>query len=137
MNPSEAAGSAYPTGVASMIFGETGMRGDLEELLGIAKHAARPAATLHLRARHGDLEVRTKHSPIDLVTELDRESERPLVSAIRTPRPNHAFLARKGPTSPEVLGSAGSSILRMGPQTSSMGIPRMLSRSGSRSTANE
>ena len=47
------------------------------------------------------------------------------------------FLARKGPTSPEVLESAGSSILWMGSQTSSMGIPLMWSRSGSRSTANE
>ena len=96
MNPSEAAGSVYPTGVASMIFGETGMRGDLEELFSIAKHAVRLAAAVHLRAGHGDLDVRTKHSPIDLVTELDRESERQLVSAIRTARPDDVILGEKG-----------------------------------------
>jgi myo-inositol-1(or 4)-monophosphatase len=104
MNSSEAAGSAYHTGVANMIFGETGMRGDLEEPFSIAKHAARLAPTVHLRAGHGDLDVRTKHSPIDLVTELDRESERQLVSAIRTARPDDAILGQKGTN---VAGGSG------------------------------
>jgi myo-inositol-1(or 4)-monophosphatase len=104
MHHREAAGSVYPTGVASMIFGDTWMRGDLEELLSIAKHAARMAAAVHLRARQGALEVRTKHSPLDLVTAVDREAERQLVSAIRTARPDDAILGEEGTN---ITGSSG------------------------------
>lgn len=87
-----------------MIFGEICMRGDLEELLSIAKHAARMAAGMHLRARQGALDVSTKNSPIDLVTEVDRESERQLVSAIHTARPDDAILGEEGTN---ITGSSG------------------------------
>jgi fructose-1,6-bisphosphatase/inositol monophosphatase family enzyme len=73
MHHGEAAGSVYP-----------------------AKHVARLAAIVHLRARQDDLEVRTKHLPIDLVTELDREAERQLVSAIRTARADDMLLGEEG-----------------------------------------
>jgi myo-inositol-1(or 4)-monophosphatase len=87
-----------------MILGETCMRGDLEELLSIAKHAARLAAGVHLHARQGALDIRTKHSPSDLVTAVDRESEKQLVSAIRTARPDDAILGEEGTN---ITGSSG------------------------------
>jgi myo-inositol-1(or 4)-monophosphatase len=104
MRHGEAAGSVFPTGVASMSLGDTWMRGDLEAWLSIAKHAARLAAAVHLRARQDDLAVRTKHSPSDLVTQVDREAERQLVSAIRAARPDDAILGEEGTT---ITGRSG------------------------------
>ena len=62
------------------------------------------AAAVHLRARQGALEIRTKHSTIDSVTAVDREAERQLVYAIRTARPDDAAL---GEEETNITGSSG------------------------------
>ena len=80
------------------------MRGDLKELLSIAKRAARLAAAVHLRAGEGALDVSPKHSPLDLVTAVDRESEGQLVSVIRAARPDDAILGEEGTN---IAGSSG------------------------------
>ncbi|MBI3325120.1 MAG: hypothetical protein HYZ81_00225 [Nitrospinae bacterium] len=80
------------------------MRSDLEELLGIAQQAAQAAAAVHRSADHSCLRVSMKSSAMDLVTVVDREAERQLVSAIRTARPHDAILAEEGTT---LSGSSG------------------------------
>jgi myo-inositol-1(or 4)-monophosphatase len=69
------------------------------ELLGIAKHAASLAAAVHCRAvRMGEFNVYTKRSSCDLVTEVDREAEREIVTAIRAARPNDGIIGEEGAT---------------------------------------
>lgn len=64
------------------------MREELSELLELAKHAASLAAAVHRRAiGEAGLDVNRKSSTSDLVTEVDREAERQLVTAIRAARP--------------------------------------------------
>ena len=73
------------------------MKHDLFGLLEIAKHAASLAAAVHRRAMsRGDVEPDTKCSLSDLVTEVDRESERELVKAIRAARPSDAIVGEEG-----------------------------------------
>ena len=80
-------------------------RTDLLELLEIAKHAAFLAAAVHRRAMDsGGLEFDTKSSTCDLVTEIDRESERVLVEAIRVARPDDEIVGEEGTN---VSGSSG------------------------------
>jgi len=70
---------------------------ELLQLLEIAKRAASLAATVHRRAMNaGDLKVDTKRSTCDLVTEIDRESERELVRAIRAARQNDEIVGEEG-----------------------------------------
>ena len=54
------------------------MRSNLEELLGIAQQAAQAAAAVHRSAERSHLGVSVKSSPMDLVTAVDRETERQL-----------------------------------------------------------
>ena len=69
---------------------------ELRQLLEIAKRAASLAATVHRRAMNaGDLKVHKKRSTCDLVTEIDRESERELVRAIRAARQNDEIVGRR------------------------------------------
>ena len=75
-----------------------------EELLSIARRAARAAARVHESAGRDRLGVRTKSSATDLVTEIDRESERQLVAVIRAARPRDAILGEEGSN---VAGSSG------------------------------
>ena len=74
------------------------MRSDLKELLGIAQQAAQAAAAVYRSAERSRLGVSMKSSPMDLVTAVDREAERQLVSAIRTARPRDAILGEVGQT---------------------------------------
>ncbi len=76
----------------------------LDELLSIAKQAAQTAATVHCRMRRDSLSVHTKSSSIDLVTEIDRESEREIVAAIHSARPDDAILGEEGTN---IVGSSG------------------------------
>lgn len=73
------------------------MRDELSELLEIAKHAASLAAAVHWRAMEtGSFDVETKSSTCDLVTEIDREAERELVTAIRAARPLDGIIGEEG-----------------------------------------
>jgi myo-inositol-1(or 4)-monophosphatase len=71
--------------------------GELSELLELAKRAANSAAAVHRSAiQEGGFTVYAKTSSSDLLTEVDRESERRLVAAIREARPNDEILGEEG-----------------------------------------
>lgn len=70
-----------------------------EELLPLAERAARAGAAVHARWRGQGLNVDTKSSPTDLVTQVDREAERAVVDVIRAARPQDAILAEEGTAS--------------------------------------
>ena len=80
------------------------MQDDLDELLRIAKLAARMAANVHRGMEHDRLAFLTKNSSMDLVTEVDRESERRIVSAIQSLRPDDAILGEEGTS---ITGNSG------------------------------
>jgi myo-inositol-1(or 4)-monophosphatase len=73
--------------------------GELSKLLEIAKRAASLAGAVHRRAldRH-DVMADTKSSDYDLVTDVDRESEKELVRTIRAARPNDEIVGEEGTT---------------------------------------
>jgi myo-inositol-1(or 4)-monophosphatase len=73
------------------------VREEFSELLEIAKRAASLAAAVHRRAmEEGGFSVDIKKSPSDLVTEIDREAERELVTAIRAARPSDGIIGEEG-----------------------------------------
>jgi myo-inositol-1(or 4)-monophosphatase len=80
-----------------------------QELLEIAIDAARMAgALLAERARHGaELQVSSKSTPTDLVSEADLESERAIRELLRQRRPDDGFLGEEG--GPEEGGRSGLS----------------------------
>ncbi len=80
------------------------MERNLEELLDLARRAAALAAYVHRQTRSESLTVSTKSHAADLVTEVDRESERQLVAAIQRERPDDAILGEEGT---DVSGSSG------------------------------
>lgn len=80
------------------------MRVDLEQLLSTAQRAASMAAKVHRRARQVNLKIGTKSSPVDLVTEVDREAEEQLLTFIRDARPDDAILGEEGT---DVHGTSG------------------------------
>jgi myo-inositol-1(or 4)-monophosphatase len=71
---------------------------DHTELLEIAERLARGAGALTVRLRGGDrrLDVDAKSSPTDLVTEVDRASERWLAAELARLRPDDALLSEEG-----------------------------------------
>jgi myo-inositol-1(or 4)-monophosphatase len=72
-------------------------REELFVLLELAKRAARRAAAVHrLAAEASVLNVDTKGSAGDLVTEVDREAERELVAAIRAARHDDEIIGEEG-----------------------------------------
>jgi myo-inositol-1(or 4)-monophosphatase len=78
---------------------------ELLELLDIAKHAAGLAAAIHRQAlASGEVEAETKRSSSDLVTRVDRESERELVKAIHEARPDDEIIGEEGTS---VSGTSG------------------------------
>jgi len=80
------------------------MRESLDKLLDIAKQAAQMAAAVHHSSKRDEFRVRTKSSAIDLVTEIDQESERQIVSVIRAARPEDAIVGEEGTN---IAGSTG------------------------------
>jgi myo-inositol-1(or 4)-monophosphatase len=77
----------------------------LDELHDIAVAAAREAGSLVLEGRRGRVEVAaTKSSATDVVTEMDRASERLLVDRILSRRPDDGILGEEGA---DHLGSSG------------------------------
>ena len=73
------------------------MKDESSELLEIARRAAVSAAEIHRYAiESGNFHIDTKASTSDLVTEVDRESERAIVAAIRASRPNDEIVGEEG-----------------------------------------
>lgn len=69
----------------------------VEELLALATETAERAAALVVDARRsGALEVQTKSSSTDLVTQVDRAAEALIVRAITARRPDDAVLGEEG-----------------------------------------
>jgi len=78
---------------------------ELTGLLEIARHVAGLARDVHRRALTGGrLQADSKSSTSDLVTEVDRESERVLVNAIHAARPNDEISGEEGT---QLSGSSG------------------------------
>lgn len=72
---------------------------DPKELLATALAAAEEAAELLVQGRPDDLGVAsTKSSPTDVVTEMDTAAEKTIKAAIRSARPDDAFLGEEGGT---------------------------------------
>src|ERR1700712_5564806 len=71
---------------------------DHTDLLALAERLARGAGELTVRLRGGDraLDVDAKSSPTDLVTEVDRASERWLADELARLRPDDALLGEEG-----------------------------------------
>lgn len=70
---------------------------DLDELFELARSlAARASALLIERLDDPRTDVRTKSSGTDMVTEVDRESERLIVDSIRRERPDDGILGEEG-----------------------------------------
>jgi myo-inositol-1(or 4)-monophosphatase len=65
-------------------------------LLPLAWRAASAAGALLLQGRHGELEVATKSTRTDVVTQMDTAAEALLVAAIRADRPDDAILGEEG-----------------------------------------
>ncbi|HKE56651.1 MAG TPA: inositol monophosphatase family protein [Pyrinomonadaceae bacterium] len=73
------------------------MREELRELLNTAKYAASQAARVHRSAiQLGQLDVSSKASSTDLVTEVDREAEQALVTAILATRASDSIVGEEG-----------------------------------------
>lgn len=78
--------------------------GDVDELLALAKRAAREAARVHASGAHSTLAVASKSSPTDLVTEIDRRAEAVLVETIRSARPRDGIVGEEGAAHPSETG---------------------------------
>jgi myo-inositol-1(or 4)-monophosphatase len=61
-----------------------------------AIQAAREAGQFLLENRSNIRNISTKSSSIDLVTEIDKESERQIIEIVRTRYPDHAILGEEG-----------------------------------------
>ena len=69
---------------------------DLRELLALASDLAREAGRVHADGRRGTLRIETKSSPTDLVSQVDKQAERPHRRRLRDLRPDDALLAEEG-----------------------------------------
>ena len=68
----------------------------LAELVALAADLARGAGQVHRQGLESTLRVEIKSSPTDLVSEVDRESERLIVERLSAVRPDDAILAEEG-----------------------------------------
>jgi myo-inositol-1(or 4)-monophosphatase len=66
------------------------------ELLTLATDAARAAATLLRDQRPSTLQIATKSTATDVVTDMDHAAERLLVQQLRAARPDDGFLGEEG-----------------------------------------
>lgn len=75
------------------------------ELLALATTLAAEAAALLLDGlEHHRVEVSTKSSPTDMVTEVDRQSEALIVAGIRAARPDDSIVGEEGADHPGTSG---------------------------------
>lgn len=72
------------------------MRHETSEVLEIARRLAREAGALQKERYETELEVDTKSSAVDLVTEVDRACEALIVDTLGRERPGDAILAEEG-----------------------------------------
>ncbi|MGD0996994.1 MAG: inositol monophosphatase family protein, partial [Thermoleophilia bacterium] len=68
----------------------------LQELLALAGDLAHDAGRVHIEGLRHALRTETKSSPTDLVSQVDKESERLIVERLRELRPDDALLAEEG-----------------------------------------
>src|SRR5665647_1036135 len=68
----------------------------LQELLTLASDLARDAGQVHAEGMRSALRIETKSSPTDLVSQVDRESERMIVERLSQLRPDDAVLGEEG-----------------------------------------
>lgn len=69
---------------------------DIEELLDVAHDIADKASEYVISRRNTRLEIETKSSAIDLVTEVDKDTEALIVAALRLSRPNDSIVGEEG-----------------------------------------
>jgi myo-inositol-1(or 4)-monophosphatase len=69
---------------------------EVAAVLALARRLAREAGALQRARYETRLEVRTKSSPLDLVTEVDHACEALIVGTLRRERPDDAVLAEEG-----------------------------------------
>jgi myo-inositol-1(or 4)-monophosphatase len=67
-----------------------------DDLLSLATKAARAAAALLLDERPSRLQIATKSTATDVVTDMDHAAERLLVDQLRAARPDDGFLGEEG-----------------------------------------
>jgi myo-inositol-1(or 4)-monophosphatase len=72
---------------------------DVDKLLLLAKQVAAVGATVHRQGFGRTLSPRTKSSELDLVSEIDLETERIMVAQILRERPEDSILSEEGTTS--------------------------------------
>ena len=77
---------------------------DLGALLTLAVQLAAEAAAVHRTALRREHRVAMKTSPTDLVSEVDHQAERVLVSALTRTRPHDAILGEEGTSRPGTSG---------------------------------
>ena len=68
----------------------------LRELLALADDLAHDAGQIHIEGPRHALRTETKSSPTDLVSQIDKESERLIVSRLRELRPDDGLLGEEG-----------------------------------------
>jgi len=68
----------------------------LQDLLALATDLAREAGQVHVEGLRSALRIETKSSPTDLVSQIDKESERLIVDRLREARPDDAVLGEEG-----------------------------------------
>jgi myo-inositol-1(or 4)-monophosphatase len=68
----------------------------LAELLRLARDLALRAGREHVAGRLEPLDIESKSSPTDLVSQVDRRAEEVIVAGIAAARPNDAILAEEG-----------------------------------------
>ena len=77
----------------------------MDDLLALAVDVATEAADLVRRRRHEEVTVAaTKSSPVDVVTEVDRASERLIYDRLMTARPGDGFLGEEGASAESTSG---------------------------------
>ena len=69
---------------------------ELRALLQLAAELAAEAGAAHAAGARGDLQIETKSSSTDMVSQVDRKAERLIVDGIRQARPEDAILAEEG-----------------------------------------
>jgi len=74
---------------------DTGLEREDTDLLALAEHAARSAGQFLLR-RPQHLEVESKSTPTDVVTQMDAAAERLLIDILLAARPNDSILGEEG-----------------------------------------
>jgi len=78
---------------------------EVDEILKLAVRLAREAGALQRERWESELEIDTKSSEVDLVTDVDRACEARVVEGIRAERPDDGILAEEG-SEYEARGSA-------------------------------